>query len=511
MAIAMVLSRAQLGMDAPQVRVEVDLAPKLEKFAIVGLPEAVVKESKDRVRAAIRNSGFDFPEGHITVNLSPADLPKEGGRFDLPIAVGILIASNQLKPERLEGCELYGELSLNGEVRPVRGSLLAAVAAARANLAMLAPHANASEASLASGCRVAGVRTLLDVAMHASGSRPLEFRYGEPPAAAHAKYPDLSEVRGQPHAKRALEIAAAGEHSILMIGPPGAGKSMLAQRLPGLLPPMSEDDALELAAVRSIAGMRIKTAEWRVRPFRSPHHTASAVALVGGGAYPRPGEISLAHHGVLFLDELPEFDRRALEVLREPLESGVITVSRAAQQLEFPASFQFVAAMNPCPCGYLGDEQSRCKCTAERIERYRARLSGPLLDRLDLHIEVARVPPSALKMDGAPGESSAVVAQRVLQAREAQQARQGATNARLTTREIERFCSPTEAGLALLERASAAFGLSARSYHRVLKVARTVADLAGGEIIDAAHVSEALTLRRLDRQRMTGAPAALIG
>ena len=507
MAMAMVLSRAQLGMEAPQVQVEVDLSSGLPAFAIVGLPEAVVKESKDRVRAAIRNSHFAFPDGRITVNLSPADLPKEGGRFDLPIAIAILLASGQLPPDRLEGCELYGELSLNGAVRPVRGALLAAVAAARANLAMIVPPPNAAEAGLVSECRVAPAKHLLTVAAHATGADPLEFRKGRAPSSASARHPDLSEVRGQAYAKRALEIAAAGEHSLLMIGPPGSGKTMLAQRLPGLLPPMTEDEALEVAAIRSLAGLAIKTAEWRQRPFRRPHHTASPIALVGGGAQPRPGEISLAHHGVLFLDELPEFDRRALEVLREPLESGVITVSRAARQAEFPASFQLVAAMNPCPCGYLGDGQGRCRCTAERVERYRARLSGPLLDRLDLHIEAPRVSPAMLECAEPGAESSAVVAKRVLEARKVQRARQGAANSRLNAREIQRHCQATKAALALLERASSTLGLSARSYHRVLKVARTIADMAGAETIDVPHVSEAMALRRLDRGRMPGVVA----
>jgi magnesium chelatase family protein len=502
--MAMVFSRAQLGMEAPQVQVEVDLSAGLPTFAIVGLPEAVVKESKDRVRAAIRNSGFHFPDGRITVNLSPADLPKEGGRFDLPIAVAILLASEQLPRERLERCELYGELSLSGEVRPVRGALLAAVAAARADLMMIVPPTNAAEARLVSACRVARAQHLLAVAAHATGSKPLHFTSGRAPALAAVDRADLSEVRGQAHAKRALEIAAAGEHSLLMIGPPGSGKSMLAQRLPGLLPPMTESEALEVAAVRSLAGMAIKISEWRTRPFRSPHHTASAIALVGGGALPRPGEISLAHRGVLFLDELPEFDRRALEVLREPLESGVVTVSRAARQAVFPASFQFVAAMNPCPCGYLGDGQGRCRCTAERVERYRARLSGPLLDRLDMHIEAPRVPPDLMKRGEDGVESSAIVARRVVDAREMQRARQGAANSRLSGREVERHCRATKAALALLERASATLELSARSYHRVLKVARTIADLAGVEEIDAPHISEAMTLRRLDRGRRPG-------
>jgi magnesium chelatase family protein len=502
MAMATVLSRAQQGMDAPQVRVEVDLSNGLPTFAIVGLPEAVVKESKDRVRAAIQNCRFEMPSGRVTVNLSPADLPKEGGRFDLPIAVGILLASGQLPGAHLDRCEFYGELSLSGELRPVRGALLAAVAAARADLAIVVPPQNAREAGLVSNCRVAVASHLLEVAAHATGSKALAFTRGSTPAAAAESYSDLNEVRGQEHAKRALEIAAAGEHSLLMIGPPGSGKSMLAQRLPGLLPPLTESEALEVAAVRSVAGLKLKPSGWRMRPYRSPHHTASPIALVGGGAQPRPGEISLAHHGVLFLDELPEFDRRALEVLREPLESGVITVSRAARHAEFPASFQFIAAMNPCPCGYLGDAQGKCRCTAERIDRYRARLSGPLLDRLDLHIEVPRVASETLRRESQHIESSAAVAKRVLRARELQHARQGAANARLNNREIERYCRPTNKALALLERASATLGLSARAYHRVLKVGRTIADLADLELIDTPQISEAMALRRLDRGRM---------
>jgi magnesium chelatase family protein len=356
--------------------------------------------------------------------------------------------------------------------------------------------------------RIAAAPHMLDVAAHASGARPLVFHPGSSPVGVAGVQYDLADVRGQAHARRALEIAAAGAHSMLMIGPPGSGKSMLAQRLPGLLPPMSEAEALDVAAIRSLAGMRLQPSEWRVRPFRCPHHTASAIALVGGGAQPRPGEISLAHNGVLFLDELPEFDRRALEVLREPLETGVITVSRAARQAEFPAAFQFVAAMNPCPCGYLGDPLGRCRCSSEKIDRYRARLSGPLLDRLDLHIEVQRV--KSHELHGAePGESSAIVAQRVLRARIRQHDRQGVPNARLNNSQVERFCRPTAAGLALLERASNALGLSARAWHRVLKAARTIADLAETKTVDAPQISEALALRRLDRGRMRGQPALL--
>ena len=435
MPISTVLSREQRGIEAPQVRVEVDIGPGLPTFNIVGLPEAVVKESKDRVRAAIINSDFQFPSGRLTVNLAPADLPKEGGRFDLPIAIGIVSASGQLK-----------------------------------------------------------------VCAHFEGSGRLGFYRAESPSGTPTVLPDLCDVRGQSHARRALEIAAAGQHSLLLIGSPGAGKSMLAQRLPGILPPMSDAEAMEVAALRSIAGRPLRPSEWRARPFRSPHHTASAAALVGGGVHPRPGEISLAHNGVLFLDELPEFERYVLEVLREPLEAGAITISRAARQAEFPARFQLIAAMNPCPCGYLGDPIDSCHCTADQVHRYRTRISGPLLDRLDLHVHVPRVEFKSLRGSNGSGEASTVVAARVMQTRELQIHRQGACNALLDNAAVERYCTPSTAGLAILERAMQHLGLSARGYHRVLKVARTIADMSGQSQIEVVQITEALALRSLDRK-----------
>lgn len=499
MPIATILSRAQNGMDAPQVRVEVDIASGLPALAIVGLPEIVVKESKDRVRSAIVNCNFELPPGRITVNLAPADLPKEGGRFDLPIAIGILVASGQLPERGCERCEFFGELSLSGELRAVSGALPAAIAAGDCGHAAILPLGNAVEASLVSGCQVATAGHLLEVCAHINGARRLEFQQGSAIEIAVNHGANISDVRGQPHAKRALEIAAAGEHSLLLIGPPGTGKSMLAQRLPGLLPPMTEREALEAAAIRSISGRGLRLEEWRVRPFRTPHHTASGVALVGGGSHPRPGEISLAHNGVLFLDELPEFDRRVLEVLREPLESGTITVSRAARQSEFPARFQLIAAMNPCPCGHLGDPAGKCRCTVEQIQRYRMKISGPLLDRLDLHVEVPRVAAETLRNEGPLPESTEVVAQRVATARLKQLARQHKSNARLSNTEVDRFCTPDREGLTILERAMRRFALSARAYHRILKVARTIADLELTDNVSTAHVSEAIGLRRLDR------------
>ncbi|HET6726111.1 MAG TPA: YifB family Mg chelatase-like AAA ATPase, partial [Gammaproteobacteria bacterium] len=435
-----------------------------------------------------------------TVNLAPADLPKEGGRFDLAIALGILAASEQLPASVLEQYEFLGELSLSGELRPVRGALPAAIQARATGRALVVPAANADEAALATGAKVFAADHLLAVTAHLAGEKPLEPHVGDPHATP-PHYPDLADVRGQQHAKRALEIAAAGAHSLLFVGPPGTGKSMLASRLPGILPPMSEDEALEAAAVASISNTGFDAARWGERPFRQPHHTASGVALVGGGSQPRPGEISLAHHGVMFLDELPEFDRRVLEVLREPLESGAITISRAARQAEFPARFQLVAAMNPCPCGYLGEPSGRCNCTAEQVQRYRGRVSGPLLDRIDLHCEVPRPPRAALRPGAAAdGEPSVRVAVRVAESRARQLQRAGKANAALDNREVNRHCRLGDEAQQLLDQAMEKLSLSARAYHRVLKVARTIADLAGVADIETTHLAEAIGYRGLDRQ-----------
>jgi magnesium chelatase family protein len=498
-SFATILSRSQQGLEAALVRVEVHVGSGLPAFSIVGLPETVVKESKDRVRAALANCGFELPAGHITVNLAPADLPKEGGRFDLPIAVGILVASDQLPPGPFDATELYGELSLGGELHPIRGVLPTALQGMRAGHTMLFPAGNLGEAALARHGRVLGAAHLLEVCGYARGLRTLPAAGAPPDSDCASAVPDLADVRGQARARRALEIAAAGGHSLLMIGPPGSGKSMLAQRLPGILPGMTEDEALETAAVRSLAGRGFRVEEWRRRPFRSPHHTASAMALVGGGARPRPGEISLAHNGVLFLDELPEFDRGVLEVLREPIESGHIVISRAARQSEFPARFQLVAAMNPCPCGHLGDPAATCRCTPDRVAAYRGRISGPLLDRIDLHVEVPRVAPGEIARAG-PSEVSPIVAQRVAAARMRQLGRQDCSNSRLEGWAVLECTRADAPSLALLGTAMQRLALSARAYHRVLRVARTLADLVGDEQVRPEHVAEAITFRQLDRR-----------
>jgi len=499
MSLATIYTRAALGIDAPEVTVEVHLGNGLPGLSIVGLPEAAVKESKDRVRAALLNARFEFPARRITISLAPADLPKEGGRFDLPIALGILAASEQIPNEHLSRYEFIGELALSGQLRPIRGVLPVALQARNASRKLIVPLENSDEAALISDAEILASNHLLEVVAHLHGEALLPRN--QPTFVEHRiSQPDLGEVYGQSHARRALEIAAAGNHSLLLYGPPGTGKTMLASRLPGILPGMEEAEAVESAAIASISEQGFTFEQWGQRPFRAPHHTASAVALVGGGSHPRPGEISLAHNGVLFLDELPEFDRKVLEVLREPLESGHITISRAARQAQFPARFQLVAAMNPCPCGYHGHPAGRCRCTAEQIARYRARISGPLLDRIDLHIEVPPLPRGTLQGDEQQGENSATVQARVIACRERQLARSGRANAQLDNREIKRDCKLKKDDGLLLEQATEKLGLSARAHHRILKVSRTIADLNGSKHIERQHLTEAITYRKLDRQ-----------
>ncbi len=497
MSLAVLHSRALSGFDAPEVTVEVHLGNGLPSFTIVGLPDTEVKESRDRVRAALVNSRFEFPARRITVNLAPADLPKESGRFDLPIALGILAASRQLEANGFSNYEFAGELSLTGELRPVRGALAMTWRAVKEGRTFVLPPTSADEAALVGEASIYQASSLLEVCAHLAGRQPLP-RPSANPIVVPPAYPDLADVKGQAQAKRALEVAAAGGHSVLMVGPPGTGKSMLAARFPGLLPPLDDEEALESAALASLGSSGFHPENWKRRPFRAPHHSASSVALVGGGSDPRPGEISLAHNGVLFLDELPEFDRRVLEALREPLESGRVAISRAARQAEYPARFQLIGAMNPCPCGYLGHYGGKCRCTPDQVARYRHRLSGPLLDRIDVQIEVPAVREDELVQSG-QGESSAQVRERVQRAHAIQLERQGKSNARLAPREVERFCTIEDKASALLRQAIGKLNLSARAYHRVLKLARTIADLAGETTIDVGRVAEAIQYRRLDR------------
>lgn len=496
MAIARLFCRAVLGIDAPLVTIEVDIAPGLPAFTLVGLPEASVREARERVRAALMNAGFDFPARRITVNLAPADLPKEGGRFDLPIALGILAAQGMVPATVLEQWEFAAELALDGALRPVGGAIPMALAASRAGRSLMLATADAADGARVASATVIGSDHLLAVMGHLVGRATLPRAVPPDVTTALASPPDLADVKGQPHARRALEIAAAGGHHLLFFGPPGTGKTLLASRLPGILPPLNELEALESAAIHSVSGQALAPERFGQRPFRAPHHSCSAVALVGGGSIPRPGEISLAHQGVLFLDELTEFDRKVLEMLREPLESGHVTISRAARQADFPARFQLVAALNPSPCGHFGTSQMRS--SPEQIRRYLGKLSGPFLDRFDLTVEVPRLPPGALS-DASAGEDSAVVRQRVIAARGHALHRQGAANAALAGRSLMRHCQLPRADAEFLDTAVEKLGLSARAHHRLLKVARTIADLADSPAIERPHLTEALGYRGFDR------------
>ena len=494
--LSLILSRSSAGIDAPLITVETHLCNGLPSFSIVGLPEKAVQESRERVRAAITNANFEFPARRITVNLAPADLPKEGSRFDLPIAIGILAASGQIERKELQGHEFIGELALSGELRPVKGILPAALAAARNGHSLTVPTANAGESACVQDLRILAFTSLLQLSEHFNGTRPtLPWHPETFSAPAENRLPDMRDVIGQEQAKRALLIAAAGSHSLLMSGPPGTGKSMLASRLPGLLPDLGEGEALESAAVRSVAGLEFDLAAWRRPPYRAPHHSASPAALVGGGTIPAPGEISLSHHGILFLDELPEFDRRVLEALREPLENGNITISRAGRQAEFPARFQLVAAMNPCPCGYHGHPTRACRCSADQIDRYRNRISGPLMDRIDIQIEVPALSSREFATADSKRTGSRQLREQVIAARLRQLQRQEGLNSRLSPGELERHCLLDSGQQELVVQAMERLSLSHRAFHRILKVARTIADLGGCDRLENRHLLEAMNLR----------------
>lgn len=502
MSIALAYTRCQDGMDALAICVETHLSNGLPSFTIVGLPETAVRESRERVRSALINSGFEFPQRRITVNLAPGDIPKEGTRFDLAIAMGILAASHQVPIAALAKVEFIAELALDGGLRAVGATLASALAARDAGHALFVAGADADEAALIAGAEVWAAHNLHAVCQHLKGEVRLANHRVPRREGDATSLPDMADVIGQPRARRAIEIAASGAHNLLLIGPPGTGKTMLAMRVPGLLPPLGEEQALAVAAIHSVAGQASRLGDWRAPPFRAPHHSASAVALVGGGRVPRPGEISLAHHGVLFMDELPEFERRALESLREPLESGHITVARAARAVRFPAAFLLVAAMNPCPCGFHGDARKQCICTAERIASYRARISGPLAERIDMHVDVPRQTEELVHIAaGAPtGESSAAIRARVVALRERQLALRGALNGQLSSAQLLGACAITDSARDLLARALDRLGLSARGYHKVLRIALTIADMAGAEMIEETHIAEAIGYRALDRR-----------
>ncbi|ENM5790833.1 YifB family Mg chelatase-like AAA ATPase [Vibrio mimicus] len=497
MGLAIIHSRASIGVQAPPVTVEVHISNGMPGFTLVGLPETTVKESRDRVRSAIINSRFEFPAKRITVNLAPADLPKEGGRFDLPIALGILAASDQIARTKLENYEFIGELALSGEIRGVKGVLPAALAANQVNRCLVVPHNNGDQAALVGSERHKSAQSLLEVCADLCGQQNLSLFQSAPSVLEIPTTRDLQDIIGQQQGKRALEIAAAGNHNLLFLGPPGTGKTMLASRLCDLLPEMSDEEAMETASIASLTQQEINQHNWKLRPFRSPHHSSSMAALVGGGTIPRPGEISLAHNGLLFLDEMPEFERKVLDSLREPLESGEIVISRAQGKTRFPARFQLVGALNPSPTGYY--EGSQARANPQSILRYLSRLSGPLLDRFDMSIEIPALPKGTLANGGDRGESTAAVRQRVLAARERMLVRSGKVNALLQSREIEQYCPLVKADAEFLESALHRLGLSIRAYHRIIKVARTIADLQGEAQIARPHLAEALGYRAMDR------------